>query len=167
MELDPGIYEKMRAIDWFRQCGMELPTDLPFHIQRAPDIVATIASARAPSWQDAGTAAQGELTRYLAKTNYEVYGTNWNRLARASRERMEQDVMPGVKEALARISTEVLSDVVLLDLNRIAIRSAFSKQFRRVPDFYERLLVVYENGHLPCGWIGDLDLWPQGQLVVY
>lgn len=167
MELDLDVYQKMRAVNWFSQCGLEPSNELPFQFQRATDVDAAIASACASGWRDAGTAAQGELTRYLAKTDYGVYGTNWNRLARDSRERMEKEVMPGVREALAGIAAEVLSDVVLLDLNRIAIRSAFSKQFRRIPDFYQGLLVVYENGHLPCGWIGNLDLWPNGELVVY
>jgi hypothetical protein len=167
MKVNPEIYAKLSAIDWFSRSGLEPPSDLPFDLQRAPDVAAAIASARSSSWQDAGTAAQGELTGYLARTNYDVYGTSWNPLARTLRERMQTEIMPAVKEALARISAEVLSEVVLLDLNRIALQAAFRERFKRAPDFYQRLLVVYERGHLPCGWVGELDSWPKGQLVVY
>lgn len=167
IELNSEIYASMSAIKWFVHCGMEPPVDLPFRIQQAPDVGVAIEAALDPSWQDAGTAAQGELTGYLAKTDYDVYGTSWNRLAHASRDKMQREIMPAVTDGLARISAEVLSDAVLLDLNRIAIQSAFRKRFKRTPDFYQRLLVVYERGHLPCGWVGDLDSWPEGELVVY
>ena len=30
--------------------------------------------------------------------------------------------------------------------------------------FFLELLMVYEAGHFPCGWVGD---WPQGKLIVY
>ena len=52
--------------------------------------------------------------------------------------------MPKVNMSLIKISAEPLSDMVLLDLNRIAVHPAYSLRFRRVPDFFLRLLVVYD-----------------------
>ncbi len=167
MELDPEICSKLAAIDWFSRCGSEPVQTLPFQFQRASDIAAAITHARGLAWRDAGTAAQGDLTGFLAKHHYECYAGHWNRLGDAVEDRMQREIMPTVKEALANLSAEVLSDLVLLDLNRIAIHSAYSKRFKRLPDFFQRLLVVYERGHLPCGWIGDLDLWPEGELLIY
>jgi hypothetical protein len=167
MEPDNEIYMKMNEIKWFVRCGMKPPNDLPFQLQQVTDVNIAIENALDPNWQDAGTAAQGELTGYLARTDYDVYGTSWNRLGDIIEEQIQKETMPKVNEALSRMAAENLSNVVLLDLNRIALHSAYKKRFKKVPDFYERLLKVYESGHLPCGWIGDLDLWPEGKLIVY
>jgi hypothetical protein len=167
MEPNPEIYVRMLAIDWFSRCGNEPPSNLPFQFRRALDSTTAIATARASSWQDAGTAAQGELTSYLARTDYDLYGTSWNWLGDVIENHIKKEIMPSVTEALSRIGTEAISGPVLLDLTRIGLWSTYKKRFRRAPDFFQKLLVVYECGHLPCGWIGNLDLWPEGQLIVY
>lgn len=166
MELHAEIVRRLGEIDWFRGCGTQPPSDLPFHVKPAPDAATAIQSALGSLWRDARTEAQGDLTAYLAKNHPEA-DCFWNELSTRARERIQGEVMPIVNEALGRISAESLWDVVLLDLNRIAIHSAYRKRFRRLPDFYERLLIVYERGHLPCGWVGDFDSWPEGQLLVY
>jgi hypothetical protein len=175
MEPNPEIFIRMNAIDWFNNCGKEPPTNLPFQTQRITDISSAIASALDTDWQEAGTAAQNDLTGYLAKSHYEFYGGHWNRLCSTIENHILNNIMPKISEvlavmaneALSRMAVERLSYIVLLDLTRIAIHSAYKKHFRRIPDFYERLLKVYECGHLPCGWVGDIDLWPEGHLVVY
>lgn len=167
MEPNPEVFATMIAIKWFVRCGMEPPVDLPFRIQRAPNACAAIEDALDPSWRDAGTAAQGELTGYLARTDYDVYGTSWNQLGDAIEARILADIMPKVDDALRRIGAGKLQGVVLLDLTRIGLYCSYSKRFKRAPDFYQRLLKVYEHGHLPCGWVSDLALWPEGILQVY
>lgn len=167
MELNPEIFARFLALDWFSQCGVQSADDFPFPAERISSVADAIASGRSDRWTDAKTVAQGDLTGYLAKNHGESYGGHWNRLIKASRERIEQEVMPKVSESLTRISAESLSGMVLLDLNRIAVHSAYSTRFRRVPDFFQRLLVVYERGHLPCGWSGNLASWPDGQLVIF
>jgi hypothetical protein len=166
MELDAEVFCRFGRINWLSRCGFEPPNDLPFRVQRASDIAAAIECALSSIWQDAGTEAQGDLSAYLAKHHAEA-DCYWNDLSRRARERIQNEIMPTIIEAIGRISAEALSDVILLDLNRIAIQSTYAKRFKRIPDFYQRLLVVYERGHLPCGWIGDLDLWPEGQLIVF
>ncbi len=166
MELNNDIYAKMIAINWFSFCSSELPSDMPFPVQRIPTATDAVTSALGPMWQDARTEAQGDLTGYLAKHHADAYDS-WNSLAKASRQRIQKDVMPKVNDGLGQISASALSDTVLLDLNRIALQSVYAKRFRRIPDFFPKLLAVYERGHLPCGWNGSLTLWPEGQLIVY
>lgn len=166
MELNADIYTKLVATDWFRHCGSEPPSNMPFPVQRVSTAAEAIASALGPTWQDVRTEAQGDLTGYLAKHHPDADAC-WNQLAMASRQRIQNEVMPQVNDALRRISAGALSDAVLLDLNRIALQSAYAKRFRRVPDFFQKLFTIYERGHLPCGWSGDLQAWPEGQFVVY
>jgi len=166
MELNNEIYTKMIAIEWFGVCGSTLRSDIPFPFQQLPTATDAVASGLGQVWQDARTEAQGDLTGYLAKYHADAYDL-WNSLAKASRQRIQKDVMPQVNDGLGHISASVLSDTVLLDLNRIALQSAYAKRFRRTPDFFARLLAVYQRGHLPCGWNGSLTLWPEGQLIIY
>lgn len=167
MLLDETIYDVLSGVEWFGACGNELAPTLPFRTHRLHDRAEAITNACSSNWKDIGTAAQGELTGFLAKHHYDSYGGHWNRLAQESRERVMHEIMPSVNSALEKLRAIALSDIVLLDLNRIALQSAYAKRFRRVPDFYRRLLAVYERGHLPCGWVGALDMWPEGQLIIY
>ena len=166
MELNNDIYAKLITIEWFRRCGCDLPDEMPFSVQRIPTTIDAVTSALGSMWQEARTEAQGDLTGYLAKHHADAYG-HWNSLVKMSRQRIQKDDMPNVKDGLGRISASALSDTVLLDLNRIALQSAYGKRFRSLPDFFAKLLAVYERGHLPCGWHGPLTLWPAGQLIVY
>lgn len=167
MAPDALIFEKFRDIAWFIRCGNELPQELPFPVGRVHSVQEAVASARSDRWTDVRTHAQGDLTGYLAKTNYDVYGTTWNALGDAIEKRIQSEVMPKVNDALGRISAGALFDTVLLDLNRIALQSAYAQRFRRVPNFFHKLFAIYERGHLPCGWTDDLEVWPAGQFIVY
>jgi len=166
MELHVDIYAKMIAINWFSRCGSDPPSDMPFPIQRTTVATDVVALALGETWQDARTEAQGDLTGYLAKHHADAYDA-WNQLAKASRQRIQNDIMPGVNDGLGRISGDALSDAVLLDLNRIALQSAYANRYRRVPDFSQKLFAVYQHGHFPCGWSGDLASWPDGKLLVF
>jgi hypothetical protein len=166
MELDRGIFSTMGRVNWFSECGTVPRSDLPFKFERASDVESAISAASLPIWRDAKTEAQGDLTAYLAKHHYDAYD-HWNRLSRASKEQIQMEIMPSVNERLNAMSAGSLSDMVLLDLNRIAIYSAYAIRFKRVPDFFRRLLVIYERGYLPCGWLGDVGMWPEGKLILY
>lgn len=167
MEWNPEIHTKFMELEWFRLCGTEQYGEFTFPALRVSNISEAIIGARSESWADARTEAQGDLTGYLAKNHAESYGGHWNRLAYAVEARIRDEVMPTVRRALGGMGAAELSDTVLLDLTRIVLWSVYSRRFRRVPDFFGKLLAIYERGHLPCGWSGSLALWPKGQLVVY
>lgn len=166
MELDDDIYARMAEIDWFRDCGRDGLDDLPFPARQGRSAKEAIASALQAAWQDARTEAQGDLTAYLAKHHDSEYD-DWNRLGSLSRRRILDRIMPNVTAALRDIHATPLVDSVLLDLNRIALHSTYSRRFTRIPDFFSRLFLVYQRGRLPCGWEGDIGEWPKGHLLVY
>ena len=56
---------------------------------------------------------------------------------------------------------------ILVTINRASLEMTYRQKFHRAPIFFERVLEVYEAGHLPCGWEGDLDDWPDGKLLVH
>ncbi|MBI1323215.1 hypothetical protein GC170_08510 [bacterium] len=167
MELDPEIYDRLKSIDWFAQCGRGLTDELGFSVEPAPSLSEALIHIRSDRWQDARTEAQGDLTAYLSKHHINLYGGHWNRLARESRQRILTEIMPAVTEALAKCTVEPISDIVLLDLNRIALRASYRKRCPKVPSFFDRLSAIYAAGRLPCGWTGNLESWPDGMFVVY
>jgi hypothetical protein len=57
--------------------------------------------------------------------------------------------------------------LILLELNLAAMEISYRSMFRKAPLFFEALLEVYEAGHVPCGWDGDPDRWPEGKLLVH
>lgn len=166
MELDPQAYGLLFAVDWFARCGEEPQFTISQVFERVPDLSAAISGALGDSWQDARTRAQGDLTGYLAGRDYDAYG-HWNALAKSSRMRIQQEVMPSVQSALTRIDATVVADSVLLDLNRFALFAAYNKRFSGVPHFFDQLFLVYQAGHFPCGWRGDMADWPVGKLLVF
>ncbi len=167
MELDPEIYERLKSIEWFAQCGRELTHDFGFAVEPARSLSEAMTGMRSDRWQDARTEAQGDLTGYVSKHRMDLYGGHWNRLARESRQRILTEIMPAVSNALANLTTEPIADIVLLDLNRIALHASYRKRCPKVPSFFDRLMSIYAAGRLPCGWTGDIESWPVGKFVVY
>jgi hypothetical protein len=152
-------------------------------------------------WASASTCAQGRLTGYLARSDYDAYGSQWSEvfgksltlLKESCSERMSVALEEGgwpaslARTSLPEITAEVRASIgkrmadliaakawvqclhatVLLDINLAAVEVAYRRRFPKAPIFFEHLLQVYEAGHLPCGWDGDLDDWPNGELIVY
>ncbi len=167
MKIDSGIASRFEHIDWFGCSGRRLNEGIPLQWKTALNLEEAVTSAQSVLWQDVKTHAQGELTGYLAKHGYEEYSTFWNKLIRAYREQIQRETMPYIVEALKRMRAEPLAEDILLDLIRIGVHTSYKKQFHHVPDFFQRLLLVYECGRLPCGWTSSLDSWPEGQMLIY
>ncbi len=167
MNIDDEIVAHMTCVPWFRLCGNDPSGAIPFHAERVLNVADAISAARSPLWSDARTQAQADLTGYLARNHPDLYGGHWNRLAKTAHERIANEVMPRINVVLAELSASALTDEVALDLCRIVVQASYRRRLHRIPDFFERLFEVYESGHLPCGWIGDLNAWPKGTLVVF
>ncbi|MFO0811059.1 MAG: hypothetical protein U0746_20710 [Gemmataceae bacterium] len=167
MELYQEIYRRFSTISWFSHCGGPVSGGFAFPIVQVTTVEEAIKNALSDLWADARTEAQGELTGYLAKKHRDAYGGHWNRLAKASCDQTQKEIMPGVTSALDKVGAASLAEGVLLDLVRIALYSTYTQRFRGLPDFFGKLLVVYEKGYLPCGWEGELDSWPNGTFVLF
>ena len=123
MQLDAEIYVKLQNIYWFVNCGSQNRKDeLDFPVNWVSTFDEAISLAETDKWTDAKTEAQGDLTGYLAKNHYSSYGGYWNKLAKTSRKKIQNEVMPKIEHALERIGgKERLMPIILLDLNRIAL----------------------------------------------
>lgn len=168
VSVDTSIHRRLERVSWFAASGESSIPQLAFECQWIHNRAAALTLFDSEVWSDAKTQAQGDLTGYLAKHHYKVYGGQWNDLAEQSRVLLDKTVAPMVSSAIASIglAKECLPAIVL-DLNRGILEMSYRQHFPRVPVFFEHLLIVYEVGRLPCGWDGDLDAWPCGRLIAY
>lgn len=167
MEADLSIYVKLSEIDWFARCGANDADAFQFPVETVSSAANALESARSDRWFDVRTEAKGDLTAYLGTHHPSSYAGHWNRLAESARDRLRADIIPRVETSLERLGAGQLSTLVMFDLTNIAQFCTYRRRYKRVPNFYGRLLTVYQAGHLPCGWSEPLAAWPSGHLVIY
>lgn len=168
MNLIQQIYPHLRTIPWLAAAGQEARPRFGFLVSYAETRNGALSAFNSSLWADAKTEAQGDLTGYLAKHHDNAYGGHWNNLAKQSRALVEAAIKVKLADALNMrgLPTEMI-EPILVDVNRAALEIAYRKEFPKAPAFFERLLRVYEAGRLPCGWNGNMNDWPAGNVVVF
>lgn len=167
MTLQETFFEAVDTVDWFASVGRPWagPALAFTPVAAASDALASLV---ADSWIDAKTEAQGALTALLAQHHRNDYATRWNELAAQATARLDASTRPVLQDRLQTLGWPVeLTQPVLVDLTRAALEASYRTAFPKAPVFFEHLLSVYAAGHLPCGWFGDLNAWPQGRLLAY
>jgi hypothetical protein len=168
MNLPLDLHTKLEGIKWFAFVGREPRPDLGFPVTYACSLHDALIAFNSPLWEDAKTEAQGDLTGYLSRTHYEAYGGHWNKLGKESGRLLEKTAKNAIADALADQGLQPgMLTQILLDLNRAALEIAYRRKFPKAPVFFERLLLCYESGRLPCGWDGDMRKWPEGNIIVF
>lgn len=155
---------RVRAIDWFVHCGESRDFDLTMPVDHVKTWSHAIQSLKSRARQDATLQARNQLTVYLSQNHRERY-REWNRIT----DTIKQDVVAPLKENIWEPFRQSHGlDIVFLHSVEWMILAVLMENAyvdcKHACFFFHELLMVYEAGHLPCGWIGK---WPQGTLVVY
>ena len=162
MQLDPIIFDHLQGINWFSNVGKPHPITacVAIKVIWLSDNQAAQAALSSCEWENATLEARNRLTVFLAKNHRTEY-VEWNRLVRETKDRLKQILDLPLKRIVGRIGTpEVVANSVQWDLLG-AVMEATYQEFSP-PIFFSHLLMVYESGHLPCGWSGN---WPEGKLL--
>jgi len=168
MKLADDFIASLEKVGWLSQLGSGTQPAFAFPTQVVGSRAEAIAGFTSEVWADAKTEAQGDLTGYLASRRSGLYGSQWNSLVHQAQAILEERIRGVVGGSLA--ATGLPSDwveAILLDLIRAAVETTFRREEPGAPEFFERLLQVYKAGRLPCGWKGDLDAWPAGEVLVF
>jgi hypothetical protein len=168
MNLADDIYPTLESFPWMTLVGKSSVGQFDFDVNCTASSQIAKKLFYSNEWADAKTEAQGDLTGYLAKHHYSEYGSHWNNLAKQSRMLVEKSVSAKLTAALENNSLP--SDMIqpmLVDINRAALEIAYRRKFPKAPVFFTRLLKIYEAGHLPCGWTGEMSDWPSGMLIIF
>lgn len=168
ISLATDVHTRLETVPWLSMVGSRDNLRLGIAFTYVSNRTSAEQLYLSDHWSDVKTRAQGDLTGYLSKHHYNEYGSQWNDLARKSRTILQGTAAAKVQAALVKVGLppDMLRGI-LVDLNRAILEISFRRKFPKAPIFFENTLKLYEVGHLPCGWDGNLDKWPTGSLIVY
>jgi hypothetical protein len=116
------------------------------------------------TWENTTLEAQNALTEHLAD-RYQARFERWNDIAGTGREFIKARVEPKISVIE---SAHNLGEMIIADIQWNILGALMEDAYRdcRPPHFFfHQLLCIYEDGHLPCGWVDGE--WPNGRLVVF
>jgi len=155
---------RVRMIPWFARCGQSLDLDLTMPTERVADWPTAIASCKGPAWENVELEARNQLTLWLHLNDHTEY-QKWNDIVLAHKASV---VNPLVEQTVVPYQEKHGLDIALVhsvqwDMLGALMENSYLGNGHKAFFFLE-LLMVYEAGHFPCGWVGE---WPQGTLLVY
>jgi hypothetical protein len=155
---------RLRAVDWFSQCGQPLALDLSMDVERVPTWREATASCMGEVWEGVQLEAQNQLALWLSRHDRENF-QRWNE--RVDRHKMAV-VDPLAERAWEPYQRKRELDPAIIHSVRWDILGALMENTYLGSGhrcfFFLELLAVYKAGHFPCGWRGE---WPDGKLVVF
>jgi hypothetical protein len=90
MDLDKTFYPRAGAISWLSHCGEVVHPAFDFPVDWVDDRTTALQLLFSRQTANAMTAAQGDLTGFLAKYHYSAYSGHWNKMAHESRDLLER-----------------------------------------------------------------------------
>lgn len=152
--------EALTDVEWFSNVGQPSPLGSE-NVEFVSDWREAIQSCSDASWEDVSTEARNDLTMHLnrvCKRDFQKWNEvvneakrelaeSWNRM----RSKLESEGLP-----------KIVADCVEWDTMHAVACEYYASW--NPPQFFERLLSIYQCGHFPCGWAGA---WPDGKLRVF
>lgn len=162
--VETDVAGRVKAIDWFAQCGESLSLDLSMETQQVKSWPQAVSSCKKTVWENAELEAQNQLTLWL-HLNDKAHYQKWNDYVRSHKKAV---VTPLTERKIVPFQEEHGLDIAVVHSVQWDILGALMENTYMSSGhsafFFLELLMVYEAGHFPCGWQGD---WPQGKLIVY
>jgi hypothetical protein len=149
--------DRINNIKWLHAIGKPITSELA--CLQIKGINEAVEYATSPNWERAMLDAHNDVTRFLSHCHNARF-REWNRHVSNIKQQLRHS-WNCLRDELRSIGQEQLAD--LAEWN--TLHAALLEQYIDVgpPLFFGDLLVIYEMGHLPCGWLGG---WPDGRLVV-
>lgn len=157
MNISDFAKKRLEGINWFSSVSQEY-NDSFYRVVSSDDFILSIQS---DEWEDATLEARNEITGFLAKRHAMIY-QDWNKLAEEARGFVENVIIPSVPN-IDGVDMKIIFTNMKWDLVNYLLEDAYKDKLKQSL-FFNELISVYENGHIPCGWDG---VWPNGNLVIY
>ncbi len=161
---DAAVLERVAAIRWLSKVGQSAPAQSEPALRYIADKQEAVRLITAPEWDDFRLEMRNEMTGFLANRWPQNY-VEWNNSARALRGFFEAQVLPQLQAATDQyaLPAEILADI-RWDVVAFLQEEAF--QQCQPPRFFDRLIRIYEQGHLPCSIEPVDSLAPNGTIIV-
>ena len=155
---------RLRAIDWFVNCGTPVSLDLTTPFRQVSSWDEAIECCTSVEWENSQLEAQNQLTLWMHLHDRERY-QGWNE---SVSEHKKTTLDPLIKQVIAPLLAKSVSEpATVIPSVQWDILGALMENSSlgsgHAAFFFLELLTVYEAGHFPCGWRGS---WPQGELLV-
>lgn len=158
MKISQSAVDRLLKINWFLYVGKNI--DIP-NVALATSANEAGYYLAEPEWENVTLEAANDMSGYLA-TNKTAIFQEWNDVAKEAKIIFEKKIKPNILH-LSNFDNTLLNQCLEWDVIHYLIEDFYRKQLKN-DLFFNRLISIYELGHMPCGWVGD---WPNGKLIVY
>ena len=164
LQVSGSCVEKLETIDWFANVGEPFSPEgefqIPFTVVDSWESMTRIC--KRPESDNAFLEARNAITVHLHHRCRDDYQA-WNQVTKAAKASLSSSILPSI----VAYQHENNLDIEILECARwqlLAFLMEDAYRYCKPPQFFHKLLKVYQMGHFPGGWNGD---WPEGELVVY
>jgi len=158
IKLSQAAKDRVLAINWLSRVG-NLYCDQKINFVQSAKVASKYLSGL--EWENTTLKASNAITSFLNKKYIDLYQM-WNSLAKEAKIFIDKEVIIKINSQEGLDHTLVVQ-CIGWDTMHYLIEDAYKSELRELL-FFEQLISIYENGHLPCGWEGE---WPKGRLIVY
>lgn len=165
MNIDRNLIEELEQVPWFSCCGALIPFQWALPANSPSGALKAISSAR---WENMVLDQRGDFTEQLSIRAVKGLGheeREWNKLVGEFKEKYLPGLRGRWEKGLDRVvlnQKEVLDDIAF-NVLAVATLDAY-KDILPMPQFFQRMLEIYQGGFLPCGWKGTKE---KGCFVVF
>jgi len=156
MKISKIATDRLLKVNWFANLGKEI---------NMPDVTLALSLKEAenylsaPEWEDLTLDRSNEISGYLATKHITLF-QDWNDIAKESKLFFNNNIKPVIPH-LDGFDNTLLHQCIEWDVIHFLIEDFYSGKLNN-SFFFNKLISVYESGHIPCGWLGN---WPEGNLV--
>lgn len=165
LRISKQIFDRIDRINWFMNCGVPLVME-----NKGQSIVRVHSWEQAKnwyldsSWECTVLEARNALTEFLNNKYPDKY-LEWNNIVKNAKVYIESSLSTKLQNYREQFNLDsYFIDCVKWDVLHAIIELVYI-DCERLPKFFLELLIVYENGNFPCGWVGNYP--NNGNLVVF
>lgn len=163
MELNADVVQSLLTCDWLKNCGKPPEEITGVRCLFLSSKAQLEKNYKTIKWENICLEACNDVTSYLFLNHMNVYHKVWNNLVGRVKEELLPKVVDTISERIALWELPGITlDYVKFDIVNMAVIASYA-DYCKSP-FYEKMLLIYRAGRLPCGWGGK---YPKGTFQVY
>lgn len=161
MILGKDFINKIINCQWLQMCGIK--EDFEYDIEYAKSKKELEKKITSLAWENICLERRGDFTVYLHLNHRTEYDQYWNKEVRIIKSEYMPEIIDKITQALRNkdLSLDILEDMKM-NIITLFMLEFYSEYYSS--EFFERMLMIYLSGHLPCGWMGK---YPKGRFLIY
>lgn len=158
MNINRDACDRLNKIKWFSSIGERYA--MP-NVKLAASSDAANEYLSSSEWENVTLEESNNISGYLS-AKHSIIFQEWNKLAKEAKEFLKYELIKSIPQ-LNCFDNKLLLQCLEWDVVHYLIEDTYKDKLKK-PLFFNSLMIIYESGHIPCGWDGE---WPEGNLVIY